>query len=115
MTRLTWMARMDQTHDDHRAWRDWRVWRAWCSWAYAMGITAGGGTSFQHCCRQTWNRWRGRRSYILGLRRERWGCLLLRHHIASDAERYGVHCGICLPCPDCGATVWYHDCHPVPG
>lgn len=78
---------------------------------YALGVISGachsygGGKPPEHR-----GHWRGRRPYVLGFQRERWGCLIKRHHVASDEERYGGLCGRCMPCPYCGETRWDHDC-----
>lgn len=53
--------------------------------------------------------WRGRRSYILGVSREAWGCLFRGHHIRGREVPYMLGmCHRCLrkcPCPDCGSVA----------
>lgn len=116
------LRRQDECRREHRRWKSWRA-RGWLALRlYTLGIvSSGGGLTYATCewCSNTTQyhplRWRGRRPYILGLQREWWTCLLgrganRRPHIPGRHERYGVWCGRCLPCPDCGATEWMHDC-----
>lgn len=93
----------------HRRWKSWRILGWLSSRAYSLGIIASCGTSYGHCehCgigRQHLRpRWRGKRSYILGVSTDDWGCLLKRHHRRTEARDCGL-CSICCPCPDCGST-----------
>lgn len=103
----------------HRRWKSWNVWYRLASWAYVAGLTAsGGGTSYGRCefCgigRQHMRpRVRGKRSYVLGIQRERWTCLKRGH-------RFRLHhpsglCVICCPCPECGSTEQDHYTCEVP-
>ena len=101
---------------EHRRWKSWSIWWRLAGWLYVIGITAsGGGVSYGRCefCgigrQHIAPRWRGKRSYILGMRREEWTCLR-RGHRHSPTE-YGL-CAICCPCPSCGSTDPEHagDC-----
>ena len=100
----------------HRRWKSWRVWSRLASRLYVLGVTSsGGGVSYGNCefcgiSRQHMApRWRGKRSYILGLRREAWCCL--RHGHRHAPTSYGL-CAVCCPCPSCGSTDPEHsgDC-----
>lgn len=99
---------------DHQRWKSWRIWQRISSRLYVLGITSsGGGVSYGRCefCgigrQHSAPHWRGRRPYILGMKREVWYCLLRRGH------RYRLHypsglCSICCPCPECGSTDQNH-------
>lgn len=105
-----------QCERDHRSWKSWRIWWSISSWLYVLGVTStGGGVSFGRCafCGVTRQhrapRWRGRRTYILGKRREWWECLSRGHrHLPTG---YGL-CSVCWPCPSCGSPDPEHvgDC-----
>lgn len=100
----------------HRRWKSWSIWSRISSRLYVLGVTAsGGGTSYGRCefCgigrQHTAPRWRGKRSYFLGRKREEWACLMRGHrHSPTD---YGL-CSICCPCPSCGSPDPAHagDC-----
>ena len=101
---------------DHRRWKSWTGWWRISSWLYMLGITSSGGSvSMGRCefCGTTRQhrapRWRGRRVYILGVRREVWECLRRGHR--HSPTYYGM-CSICCPCPSCGSTDADHagDC-----
>lgn len=97
---------------DHRRWKSWRGWWHISLRLYALGITTGGGTTHGRCefCGVTRQEhapsWRGRRSYILGKRREWWECLRRWHRYSPTA--YGL-CSVCAPCPSCGSTDPGHE------
>ena len=100
----------------HRRWKSWRIWQRISSRLYVLGITAsGGGTSYGRCefcgiARQhTAPHFRGKRVYILGVKRDTWTCLLRGHR---RAETYYGLCSICCPCPSCNSTDPSHssDC-----
>lgn len=100
----------------YRPWRSWRWVGRLFNRGYALGILSGTSTAVNATGVQHYAYLRGRRSYILGLQREWWSCLLgrsalRRPHIPARQERYGVWCGRCFPCPDCGETRWHHDCN----
>ncbi len=96
------------------AWRRWKI-TLWAAHrAYALGVIAGSGQ------RGTGTGWelmfvhfRGRRPYVLGIERERWGYPLhwLRHGHWPEPVVFGL-CGKCSPWPCCGATGLDHadDC-----
>ncbi len=95
----------------HRRWKSWKGWSRIASRLYTLGITSsGGGTSFGRCefCgvgrQQIAPRWRGKRHYILGIKRETWRCLLKYHHRRTATYITAGLCSKCCPCPDCGST-----------
>lgn len=101
---------------DHRRWKSWRIW-GWVNMkAYVLGLTAGGGVSYgrcEHCGvgrQQMRPSWRGKRPYILGIRREAWACARRGHR--HQATSWGL-CSVCAPCPSCGSTNPNHagDCN----
>lgn len=101
---------------EHRRWKSWHIWWRISSRLYALGITAcGGGVWMGRCefCGITRQhmapRWRGKRSYVLGVKREAWSCLRRGHR--HSPTYYGL-CSVCAPCPSCGSTDPAHpgDC-----
>jgi hypothetical protein len=101
---------------DHRRWKSWHIWWLIASRLYVLGITSsGGGVSMGRCefCGITRQHmapnWRGKRSYILGVRRETWTCLRRGHR--HSPTHYGL-CSVCAPCPSCESTDPSHpgDC-----
>lgn len=106
---LSRQIREHKCRENHRRWKSWRIWWHIAGRLYTLGITAsGGGVSYGHCefCgigrQHHAPRWRGKRSYILGKRREFWACLR-RGHIFREHIGCGL-CSVCAPCPDCGST-----------
>lgn len=99
---------------EHRRWHRWRVTARFARHAYAWGLIAASATHYngcKDCPKRTTIRWRGKRSYILGARRETWGCLLKRHHIRTPLVTCRGLCSKCCPCPDCGSTdPTHYDC-----
>lgn len=98
---------------DHRRWKSWNVWSRIASRLYVLGITSsGGGTSYgrcQHCGigrQHMAPHWRGRRSYVLGVKRETWTCLR-RGHRRQESPSCGL-CTVCAPCSECGSTDRLH-------
>lgn len=96
-------------HSHHRRYRRSK-WFWWLSNRfYALGITAGGCTTWDaHCRGCRTNRWRGKRPYVLGWPRERWACLLRYHHWPTDETVAFGLCGKCVPWTCCGSTNWEH-------
>ena len=99
---------------DHRRWKSWRIWWRISSRLYTFGVTSsGGGVSYGRCefCgigrQHMAPRWRGKRPYILGVKRETWACLIKRHHRRVEHYPTGL-CAICCPCPECGSTDREH-------
>jgi hypothetical protein len=100
------------------SWRSWGITGRALLWAVRLGLASGCSTVGTARGVQHFGFWHGRRGYVLGLQREWWSCLLMRGalrrpHIPSRDERYGVWCGRCLPCTDCGETRWNHSCPAV--
>lgn len=95
-------------HSHHWPWRRWRITSEVHGWLYSLGVVVGGGWTFDGYCRGCLNgvRFRGKRSYILGKRREWWACLR-RGHVRGEHVGFGL-CGKCMPCPDCGSTTAGH-------
>jgi hypothetical protein len=92
-------------HRTHRRYWKWKITARFARRAYPLGIISGSswGNMCSLCGTTTRISWRGRRPYVLGMKREEWACLLKRRH------RYRLHypsglCAICCPCPDCGST-----------
>ena len=100
---------------EHRRWKSWRVWLWISTRLYSLGLSTGGGVTYGRCefCgidrQHHAPRWRGKRSYVLGVRRETWTCLRRGHR--HSPTYYGL-CSICAPCPSCGSTDPRHpgDC-----
>lgn len=96
-------------HARHGVWRRWRITGRVASWAYALGITAGSGTTWNgHCNACTTFSWRGRRPYRLGWTRERWACLLIGHHRRRELPGTDI-CAVCAPCHQCRSADPLHD------
>lgn len=98
---------------DHRRWKSWNIWSRISARLYVLGIcSSGGGVSYGRCqfCgigrQHMAPRWRGRRPYVLGVKREAWACLR-RGHRRSETD-YGL-CSTCLPCPSCGSPEPAHE------
>jgi hypothetical protein len=115
--------RIAKCRAEHRRWKSWNIWSRIAGRLYVLGVTSsGGGTSFGRCefCgigrQHMAPRWRGRRSYILGVKRETWGCLF-RGHRRTEHLGCGL-CTICAPCSECGSTDVAHsdgiDCEVTP-
>lgn len=95
--------------------RRWRI-TLWAAHrAYVLGIIAGSSQSTGGG-RAGWElnyvNWRGRRPYVLGLERERWGYQFhwLRYRHWPEPIAFGA-CGKCSPWPCCGATGLDHAEH----
>jgi hypothetical protein len=97
-------------HARHGAWRRWRITARVASRAYALGITAGHGLTWNGHCRAclTGVRWRGRRPYLLGWTRERWVCLLIGRHRRRELPGADI-CAVCAPCHQCRSADPLHD------
>lgn len=100
-------------HSHHGRWRRWRIAKWLVTQSYVSGLTAGGyGYSMNaHCdwCLSTLPRWRGKRAYVLWVKRETWRCLLRGRHLPGDHIAFG-YCSKCLPCPECrSTTAGHHD------
>lgn len=98
-------------HARHWPWRRWKVTGRADYWLTILGVIGGGSawTLDGHCrgCR-TWRKpLTGKRSYILGKRREWWSCLLVGRHIRGDELGLGL-CAKCVPCPTCGSPTLGH-------
>ena len=99
----------------HWGWRRWALTRRISCWGYTIGITTGACYTFDpgpHGCDGciSGTRVRGKRTYILGIRREVWRCWLVGHHRRGIEVGYG-NCGKCVPWPCCGSQQEAH----VPG
>lgn len=96
-------------HARHGVWRRWRVTGRITSWAYALGIIAGSGTTWNgHCNGCTTFSWRGRRPYLAGWARERWACLLIGRHRRRELPGADI-CAVCAPCHQCRSVDPLHD------
>ena len=92
----------------------WRAWR-WLRWVdlyilYSSGLTSGGGVSGSKWGWLLHNpHWRGKRVYILWIKRRKWGYPwhLLRTGHWPNPVIWGI-CGKCCPWPCCGATGYDH-------
>lgn len=97
-------------HSHHGRWRRWRISRKIISYAALLGLIASYGTSYGGGCHGCMSEivWRGRRSHILGVSRQAWGCLVRGHHLRGREVPYMLGmCHRCLrncPCPGCGST-----------
>lgn len=97
------------THARHGRWRSWRITFRVSMWMYALGITAGGGTSYGGGCRGCVTfRFTGSRPYILGWPDWKWSCLLRQRHWPGDFIGLSA-CAKCLPCPTCGSRTAGHE------
>lgn len=95
-------------------WREWRLTHQLARRAYVLGVIAGRGlSSTGHGWRLFHIRFRGKRPYVLGLKREKWGYPwhLIRYRHWPGPIVWGF-CGKCAPWPCCGATGLDHaeDC-----
>jgi hypothetical protein len=101
-----------QCRATHRRWQTWRWVGRLHSWLYSLGAIGGCCTSYNGCeahpVRYHITRWGGRRSYILGWRRENWRCLLRYRHWPGVHVGFG-YCGKCVPCPSCDSTTNNHE------
>jgi hypothetical protein len=97
-------------HAGHRAWRRWKLTHRLASRAYVLGLISGSGVSFGGggCNGCLDISWRGRRPYILGLRREQWSCLLVGRHRRRELPGEDI-CAVCAPCWVCRSTDPLHD------
>ncbi|MEV0214254.1 hypothetical protein [Micromonospora sp. NPDC050695] len=99
----------------HWPWRTWRI----TSWldrrAYSLGITGSGGNTYGdgHNGCVTGVRFRGSRSYILGVSRDVWRCWLSGHR-RGEPVGFGF-CGKCVPWPCCQSIREEHTATCVEG
>jgi hypothetical protein len=106
------VAELEIARDRHGRWRGTRAARWLLNKAYGAGLIAAYSTG---TCRQDGHSWcarhiswRGRRPYVLGVRREAWRCILRYRHLPGDPVFSGF-CAKCLPCPDCGSRTAGHE------
>lgn len=90
----------------------WRQ-RRWWGWLsrhlYTLGISSGGCHSGHGDGWIVRNHYRGRRPYVLGIKRERWGDPWHRIRYGHWPNRVVIGmCGTCCPWPCCGATGLDH-------
>lgn len=101
---------VEYAHKGHRRWWSWRIVRWFSGRAYSLGVISG--SSWSNCCCSLGAKpvtrlyWRGRRSYLLGVKRETWACLF-RGHRRTEHLGCGL-CTICAPCSECGSTDVRH-------
>jgi hypothetical protein len=89
-------------------WRQ-RRWWGWLSMKmYTAGITSHGVHSGHADGWIVRNGYRGKRPYILGIERERWGDPWHRVKYGHWPERVWGFCGKCAPWACCGATGAEH-------
>lgn len=96
----------------HWGWRRWRLSHWIAGRLYTSGITSGGG-GWAHgdgCngCMFSLPRFRGKRVYILFVKRETWRCWLRGRHRRGEEVGFGF-CGKCAPWPCCGSITVEHD------
>lgn len=92
----------------HWPWRSWRI-TSWLSrQAYSLGVLTGGAIAWGdgHDACVTFGRWRGHRSYLLGVQRATWRCWS-RGHWRGEEVGFGF-CGKCVPWPCCESKLEDH-------
>lgn len=88
-------------------WRSWRLTHRLAGQAYGTGIISGAAYTGG---RVEWVRFRGRRVYVLWLKREAWGHPW--HFVRAGHWPLPVWmgmCGKCAPWPCCGAVGYDHE------
>lgn len=104
------------------SWRYWRIVHWFCRTGYLLGFISGWSFGWGGGNPQPEGFWRkgasvgsitffGRPIYVLGWRREKWGCLFLRRHWpywpGGEPVAFG-RCGRCMPWPCCGSIEREH-------
>lgn len=91
-------------------WRQRRWWHWLVSQLYTLGVISSNVSSGHPDGWIVWGLgWRGKRPYILGIERERWGHPWHRVRRGHWPNNVGIGiCGFCAPWPCCGATGYDH-------
>jgi hypothetical protein len=94
----------------HWPWRRWRISHRVAGWCYTLGVTSGGGSwtygDGHSGCMGWLPSLRGKRVYILGVKREVWQCWRQRHRCGEEVG-FGF-CGKCVPWSCCGSEREAH-------